>query len=112
MFCVLLGRHWVNVTQVVLTGSVTTWKEGELRTHTYNAGDTISTKWGEASANKIAAGTFGVEYGRGLPYTSVPFMMSDTFFSTHDFPSMFKMLRIFAIATWHELQFYVGQYLG
>ena len=51
--------------------------------------------WGEATAVNFAEGTWMVEYGRGFIPSTMGFALADTFFSTHDFLTMFYTFRIY-----------------
>ncbi|XP_014669098.1 PREDICTED: sigma non-opioid intracellular receptor 1-like [Priapulus caudatus] len=102
------GRYLANITDTILSGTFTQWKEGELRAETYNGGDTVRHVMGEAAAVHWTANTWMLEYGRGLIPTTLPFALSDTLFGTQDFVTLYRTLRIYCKALWQELLFATG----
>ena len=66
--------------------------------------------WGEAAAVQWSAGTWMVEYGRGFIPSTLGFALSDTFFSTQDFLTLFYILKLYSkllfqeFATWLTYQ--------
>ncbi|XP_071499861.1 sigma non-opioid intracellular receptor 1-like [Diadema antillarum] len=97
------GRYWANVSDTIMTGSFRQWKEGTTESQMYGPGDTLLHAWGEATSVQWTAGTWMVEYGRGFIPSTVPFAVSDTIFSTQDFYTLYRVLRIYGIALMQEL---------
>ena len=62
----------------------------------YYPGDTVEHLWGEATAVQFTAGTWMVEYGRGVLPSTLGFALCDSIFSTMDFISSFKLLKMYA----------------
>ncbi|PAA57058.1 hypothetical protein BOX15_Mlig007097g1, partial [Macrostomum lignano] len=92
------GRYFANVSDTLLSGSFVQWKEGSLDTNSYKAGDTVYHTWGEATAVQWSGGTWMVEYGRGLLPTTLPFALADSVFSTLDWYSAYKLVRLYCLA--------------
>lgn len=63
--------------------------------------------WGEVAAVQWTAGTWMVEYGRGFLPSTIGFALWDSIFSTLDFVSAFKLIRIYVKALVHETMFQV-----
>ncbi|KAK6177504.1 hypothetical protein SNE40_015594 [Patella caerulea] len=100
------GRYWANISDTVLTGTFRQWHEGQLTYKTYKPGETVYHYWGEATAVSWTDNTWMVEYGRGFIPSTLGFALSDTFFSTQDYLSLFYILRIYAKALLQEGGFY------
>ena len=58
---------------------------------------------GEATAVQWSGGTWMVEYGRGFVPSTLGFALSDTLFSTQDFYTLYRIVRIYVIAIVQEL---------
>ena len=63
--------------------------------------------WGEVAAVQWTAETWMVEYGRGFLPSTIGFALWDSIFSTLDFVSAFKLIRIYVKALVHETMFQV-----
>lgn len=59
------------------------------------AGDTIVHAAGDATSVQWSAGTWMVEYGRGLIPSTLGFALADTVFSTQDFLTLFYTVRVY-----------------
>ena len=97
------GRFYANITDTLLTGRVRQWPEGSLHVVEYLAGATVTHSYGEASGVEFAAGTWIVETGRGLLPTTLPFALADSLFSTLDWYSVLKLLRVYSKAIVHDM---------
>lgn len=97
------GHYFINISDTLLSGKFHRWKEGEFRSKTFTAGDTIYHLAGEASGVHWTAGTYMIEYGRGFLISALPTAFADVIFSTHDFVSMFQVLFTFIKANFLEL---------
>ncbi|XP_074654711.1 sigma non-opioid intracellular receptor 1-like [Tubulanus polymorphus] len=96
------GRHWAEATKIVLSGSVKIWKEGTYKSVEYKAGDVIKSAVGEASGVTMSEGTWLLSYGRGFIFSIGPYTLADSLFSTLDFHTIFKILRMSMKATIYE----------
>ncbi|XP_067386971.1 sigma non-opioid intracellular receptor 1-like [Emydura macquarii macquarii] len=90
------GRYWADISDTIISGTFTQWKEGTTRSEIYYPGDTIVHQAGEATAVQWSAGTWMVEYGRGFIPSTLMFALADTIFSTQDFLTLFYTLRVYA----------------
>lgn len=99
----IIGRYWANISDTLLVGSFTQWKEGNLHVNKYGPGDVILHNWGEVTAVHWTAGTWMVEYGRGFIPSTLGFALSDTVFSTQDFYLLFKTIKVYSKAIVQEI---------
>ncbi|XP_030835163.1 sigma non-opioid intracellular receptor 1 [Strongylocentrotus purpuratus] len=97
------GRYWANVSDTIMTGNFRQWKEGTTESEEYGPGVTLLHAWGEATSVQWTAGTWMVEYGRGFIPSTLPFAVSDTIFSTQDFYTLYRVVRIYGEALFQEL---------
>ncbi|XP_074655500.1 sigma non-opioid intracellular receptor 1-like [Tubulanus polymorphus] len=102
------GRYLVNVSDTLLSGAMTQWKEGTLTNHTFVAGDTVKHVWGDATSVTFHGGTWMLEYGRGFIPSTLTFGLADTIFSTHDVLTLFYILRVYTYAIIQETTFYLS----
>ena len=102
-FC-FSGRHWTNVTFVVLSGSIKYWEEGRLRAIEYKPGDSFTHYSGTTGSLSWGANTWVLEYGRGFVPMSFPSTLADMTFTSFDVIGIFKMCRGFAVAMYYELK--------
>lgn len=89
------GRYWAEISDTIISGTFRQWKEGTTKSEIYYPGDTIVHGAGDATSVQWTAGTWMVEYGRGLIPSALGFALSDTVFSTQDFITMFYTLRVY-----------------
>lgn len=101
------GRYWANISDTILTGSFRQWKVGTLKSHVYSPGDTVFHVWGDVAAVQWTAGTWMVEYGRGFLPSTLGFALCDSIFSTTDFVQVFKLIRMYTRALFHETLFQI-----
>lgn len=99
----LLGRYWANITDTLISGEYIQWPEGTTRVRVYKPGETVFHGVGEVTAMRWVAPFWAVEYGRGFIPSTLGFALSDSFFSTQDFYSVYKLIRIYAIAFVQEV---------
>lgn len=102
------GRYWANITDTVLTGEFHQWKEGEFSSRIHRPGDTVKHVSGEVTSVHFKAGMYALEYGRGFLPSTLSFVVSDTIFSTHDFVTLFHILRIYAKSLVMEAGYYMA----
>lgn len=69
----------------------------------YTRGDTIFHMAGEATAVQWKEGTWMVEYGRGFIPSSLGFALSDTIWSTTDYYTLYRTIRMYVIALIQEI---------
>uniref|UniRef100_K7FRJ5 Sigma non-opioid intracellular receptor 1 n=2 Tax=Pelodiscus sinensis TaxID=13735 RepID=K7FRJ5_PELSI len=100
------GRYWVDISDTIISGTFRQWKEGTTRSEIYYPGDTIAHPSGEATAVQWSAGTWMVEYGRGVIPSALLFSLADTVFSTQDLVTLFYTLRVYAKALLLEASAY------
>lgn len=105
------GRYWANISDTILTGSFHQWKEGSLKTQVYGPGDTLVHFSGEVTAVQWTAGTWMVEYGRGFIPSTLGFALSDTVFSTQDFYTAFKLVKVYSKALLQETLLFCDEIL-
>lgn len=75
------GRyHYVDLYKVILAGEYVTYdlESDQIAATVYRPGDLSHMKRGEARGLEITAGSWHLEYGRGLTATAMPFAMMDT----------------------------------
>ena len=63
--------------------------------------------WGDVAAVQWTAGTWMVEYGRGFLPSTLGFALCDSIFSTTDFVQVFKLIRMYMRALFHETLFHI-----
>lgn len=106
------GRHWANITLVVLTGSIKEWKEGGIQATQHQQGDTVTLTWGSASSLQWKADTWTLEYGRGFIPFSLPFSVADSLFSSFDLIGIFKLFKAFAHAYYFEFKGEIAKFIA
>jgi len=104
------GRHFANITDVVITGWVSQWKEGMLRAAEFGPGKEISLASGESAAVEWKAGTWVIEYGRGFTPLMMGYSLTDTVFSTADMFTVFKMIKMYCTCVFTEMFHQVNEY--
>ncbi|EDO46370.1 predicted protein [Nematostella vectensis] len=97
------GRYWANISDTLISGKFTQWKEGSLQTTVYKPGDHVIHVQGEVTVVSWEANTWMVEYGRGFLPSALGFTLSDTVFSSQDIVHVGKILYLYAKALWQEL---------
>lgn len=91
------GRYrWAADDMVVLDGEMWYFGEGDLRRQEYRRGDSFHLERGKAKSYRMVDGAWILEYARGAIPTMLPFGVADTLFSTLDFTTLFRTLRIYA----------------
>jgi C-8 sterol isomerase len=90
------GRYpWVKDWAFVLDGELWYFGQGQTERDVYRAGDEIVLEPGNAKGYRIVDHAWILEYARGPIVTMLPFGLSDSFFSTHDFRTVFRTLRLY-----------------
>ena len=112
LFHFILGRHWLNTTVTVLSGSVKYWKEGDLEATEYKTGDSFISLSGSTACLSWKANTWVLEYGRGFLPVSMPAVISDGFFTSFDVIGIFKMFRAFGIAFYYNLKNEISSFIA
>ncbi|XP_028407790.1 sigma non-opioid intracellular receptor 1-like [Dendronephthya gigantea] len=108
-----LGRHWLNSTFVVLSGSLKYWKEGTIEAIEYNTGDHFTVPLSESTGFvALKENTWVFEYGRGFLPMSLPSLIGDGLFTSFDVIGTFKILRLFAVAYFHELKSEIAAFIA
>ena len=98
------GRHWLNVTHVVLSGSIWYWKEGEIEATNNHPGDNFTLYSGTTGVLDWKPNAWIMEYGRGFVPLSLPAVVADQFFTCFDVIGISKLFRAFGVAYYHELK--------
>ncbi|CAB4003392.1 Hypothetical predicted protein [Paramuricea clavata] len=107
-----LGRHWLNCTMLLLSGSVKYWKEGDIEAIEYKIGDSFTFHSGSTGCLGWKANTWVLEYGRGFLPMSMPAIISDGLFTSFDVIGIFKMFRAFGVAYYYELKSEIGSFIS
>lgn len=89
------GRYWAEISDTIISGTFTQWKEGTTKSEVYYPGDFIVREAGEATAVHWSAGTWMVEYGRGFIPSTLGFALADTIFCTQDYFTLFYTVRVY-----------------
>eukprot|EP00042_Codosiga_hollandica_P008571 m.19637 g.19637 ORF g.19637 m.19637 type:complete len:213 (+) comp31225_c0_seq1:3-641(+) len=97
------GRYFADIYDTILTGTFRQWKEGAVRSQLYYPGTTLHHARWEATSVQWTANTWMLEYGRGLIPSTMPFALSDSFFSTQDLITVAKTFRLYGVAVTKEL---------
>ncbi|KJE89061.1 sigma 1-type opioid receptor [Capsaspora owczarzaki ATCC 30864] len=97
------GRYWADIWDTMLSGEFRQWPEGTVRSVVHKAGDTIYHARGEVTGVQWTSGTYMLELGRGVIPSTILFAVADTIFSTTDFMTLAKTLRIYGVAVVREL---------
>jgi hypothetical protein len=111
-FCFFSGRHWLNTTLLLLSGSVKYWKEGDIEAIEYKTGDSFTFHSGSTGCLGWKANTWVLEYGRGFLPMSMPAIISDGLFTSFDVIGIFKMFRAFGVAYYYELKSEIGSFVS
>ena len=98
-----LGRYWANISDTIVSGTFRQWKEGTTDFVMYTPGDLVLHNIGEAAAIQWTAGTWMVEYGRGVVPSTLVFALADNVFGTTDLYLMLKTLKVYGISVLQEI---------
>ncbi|ESO05163.1 hypothetical protein HELRODRAFT_77677 [Helobdella robusta] len=96
------GRYWVNRTDIILSGEMLEWKEGEVKSKVHKPGSVVKYAWGEASAVTYKANMWKLSYGRGFIPSALPYVTSSYIFGNHDYLSLYNMFKIHVKSFWQE----------
>jgi hypothetical protein len=97
------GRNAVEFHDTVLEGEAWYYHEGQLERTVYRQGDAIYVKRHQAAGMHIPDRVWMLEYCRGPLLTLFPFGLADSLFSTLDFLTGARTLRIYAVLLWRAL---------
>ena len=90
------GRYrWAADDMVILDGEMWYFGEGDLRRQEYRRGESFHLGRGQAKSYRMVDGAWILEYARGGIPTMLPFGVADTIFSTLDFTTLIRTLRIY-----------------
>lgn len=89
------GRNPVEYYDTVLNGEAWYGREGRFEREIYRPGDLIVVRKRESSGIRVADSVWMVEYARGPVWRLLPFGLADSFFSTLDFATVVRTLRIY-----------------
>ena len=107
-----LGRHWLNTTLIVLSGSVKYWEEGSIEAIEYHPGDSFTFYSGTTGCLAWEANTWIIEYARGFLPLSLPVVVSDQLFTSFDVLGILKVFRAFGVAYYYELKSDIASFIG
>eukprot|EP01135_Chromosphaera_perkinsii_P011510 Nk52_evm9s2426 gene=Nk52_evmTU9s2426 len=96
------GRYWADIWDTVLTGTFRQWKEGSVDVNVYTQGDTIPHAQWEATSVEFGDNLFMLEYARGIIPSTLGFALSDSLFSTVDYPTIFKAFKVYGQALYRH----------
>jgi len=97
------GRYWADIHDTLLTGEFRQWKEGTVRAFVHHPGDEVIHYRLEATSVTFADDTWMLEYAHGFIPSTMPFALSDSFFSTQDFLTVAKSFKIYGGAVIQQL---------
>jgi C-8 sterol isomerase len=97
------GRFFANDYFYILDGEQWTYREGQLGRDVYKPGDCNLMPAGEARGYRIPDSCWALEYARGAIPLMLPFGFADSLFSTVDFVSLGKTLKIYTHSVVREL---------
>ena len=95
------GRYWADISDTIISGKFVQWKEGTTHADVYYSGDTVYHAVGEVAGIQWTAPFWAVEYGRGFIPSTLGFALADSMFSTQDVITIYKMLKVYALALIH-----------
>lgn len=102
------GRYWAEITDWMLTGEYRQWPEGSFSAEVHKPGDVIVHKRWEAAGVHWGAGTWMLEYGRGVLPSTLPFALADTVLSSLDVLTVWKTLSTWARLAGGELLWHLN----
>jgi C-8 sterol isomerase len=94
------GRNAAEFHDTVLDGEAWYYHEGQLERTVYRQGDAIHVQRWEAAGMHIPDRVWMLEYCRGALPTLMPFGLGDSLFSTLDFLTAARTLRVYAVLLW------------
>lgn len=109
--CSLLGRHWSNMTHIVLSGSIKYWREGSSEAKVYHKGESFTTRYWNTGGMQLKANTWMIEYGRGFLPLSIPSTIFDGIFTSFDLIGTFKMMRVFGMAYFYGIKNEIASFI-
>jgi len=84
------GRHTADDYFHILKGTQTAYTAGTYEPEVYNQGSVHHLHRGDVKQYKMDAACFALEYARGWIPPMLAFGYADTFFSTVDFPTLWR----------------------
>ncbi|XP_046844245.1 sigma non-opioid intracellular receptor 1-like isoform X2 [Xenia sp. Carnegie-2017] len=106
-----LGRHWSNMTHIVLSGSIKYWREGTSEAKVYHKGESFTTRYWNTGGMQLKANTWMIEYGRGFLPLSIPSTIFDGIFTSFDLIGTFKMMRVFGMAYFYGIKNEIASFI-
>lgn len=106
------GRLWVSVSDFVGKGWLQEWKEGTMSATNYTQGQVTHHDPFVVNAVRFGEGSWYMECGYGMVPTTLLFVSSDTFFSTHDFVAWAHSMFVTARGVVRELWFAADEMMG
>lgn len=89
------GRNPVEYYDTVLHGEAWYGREGRFEREVYRPGDHIVVRKRESSGIRVDDSVWMVEYARGAVWRLLPFGLADSIFSTLDFATVARTIRIY-----------------
>ncbi len=97
------GRYsFVQDWAFLLDGEMWYFEQGQIQRDVYRAGDEIVRKPRTAKGFRIVDHAWILEYARGPIVTMLPFGLADTVFSTLDFRTVFRTIRLYGKHVWRS----------
>ncbi|KAK4525871.1 hypothetical protein GAYE_SCF17G3780 [Galdieria yellowstonensis] len=90
------GRYWIDIYDTLIRGTFQQWSEGTTYYVTYSPGDTIYHPRLSATAVRWKEDTWMLEYAHGPILSSFLFALSDSLFSTLDWLTIYKSMRVYS----------------
>lgn len=82
------GRYWVDIYDIVLTGEMRCYTQGQFEPSIYNPGDMAYLRRGTDKGYRVKSQTWMLEYARGFIPQMLPFGALCSTVTTLDFRSM------------------------
>lgn len=89
------GRYWAEIIDFVLTGEYWQQPEHTFQKVIYRPGDMSIHGQMEVTHVHFCSDTWMLEYGRGAIPTTMGFALSDSVFSSNDFITIFKYIKLY-----------------
>lgn len=94
------GRNFAEFHDTVLDGEAWYYHEGQLERTVYRPGDSIHVRRWQSAGMHIPDRVWMLEYCRGALPMMTPFGLADSIFSTLDFVTVWRTLRVYAVLLW------------